>query len=115
MKSQKGMGLEVNKMDKNVSKLQALRRRIGFENLRIIISATLFVGMFVAIGGTCCTSKAVMLIGFLLEGAAIVMMLIFWRCPHCGRLQGRLFEVGDYCTYCGGRLDDSEEKLPETE
>ena len=97
-------------MDNNVSRLQALRRRIGFENLRIIISAVLFGGVFVAVIGACCASKIILLIGFLLIAAAIVTMLIFWRCPHCGRLQGRLFEVGDYCTYCGGRLDEKEEE-----
>lgn len=31
--------------------------------------------------------------------------LLFWRCPHCGRLLGKLRLDSDYCYYCEEKLD----------
>ena len=38
-------------------------------------------------------------------GALCVLMLRFWRCPHCDRFLGRLNDL-KYCPYCGEKLDE---------
>lgn len=52
---------------------------------------------------------------FLLIMVGVVQWVIFNRCPHCGRHLGR--DVGDFCQYCGERLDQSapEPKTTQTE
>lgn len=39
--------------------------------------------------------------------AAVVLMLLYWRCPHCDRSLGRLSDL-KYCPYCGKSLDDEK-------
>lgn len=36
--------------------------------------------------------------------ALMVVLVVFWRCPHCGKQLGR--DVPKYCPHCGKRLDD---------
>lgn len=36
--------------------------------------------------------------------ALCVLILRFWRCPHCDRSLGRLSDL-KYCPYCGKSLD----------
>lgn len=37
--------------------------------------------------------------------AYIAVKLIFWRCPHCGRLLGKLKLDSDICYYCEKRIE----------
>ena len=36
---------------------------------------------------------------------AIVIGVLYYRCPHCGRPLGRVGEGGSYCPHCGKALD----------
>lgn len=38
--------------------------------------------------------------------AYMVIKLMFWRCPHCGRLLGRLRLHSEYCYYCEGKIEE---------
>ena len=42
-------------------------------------------------------------IGFALAILDAAFFILFHRCPHCGR---SLRADGDYCPYCGEKLDD---------
>lgn len=35
-----------------------------------------------------------------------VFKLIFWRCPHCGRLLGKMRLDTEYCYYCSEKLEE---------
>lgn len=37
--------------------------------------------------------------------AAVLLCLLFWRCPHCHRLLNLRFDDQRLCLHCGGRLD----------
>lgn len=41
-----------------------------------------------------------------LLAAALLLCLLFWRCPHCHRLLGLRFDAQRLCLHCGGRLDE---------
>ena len=41
-----------------------------------------------------------------LLAAALLLCLLFWRCPHCHRLLGFRFDAQRLCLHCGGRLDE---------
>lgn len=32
--------------------------------------------------------------------------LVFWRCPHCGRLLGGLRQYSKECYYCGENVEE---------
>ncbi len=34
-----------------------------------------------------------------------VVKLLFWRCPHCGRLLGDLRQHSEYCYYCEEKIE----------
>ena len=38
--------------------------------------------------------------------AYMVVKLLFWRCPHCGRLLGGLRLHSKYCYYCEEPVED---------
>ena len=46
--------------------------------------------------------------------AYIVVMTLWWRCPHCHKPLPQSRFTGDYvivrCPYCGGAIDDEEGK-----
>ncbi|MBQ8851914.1 MAG: zinc ribbon domain-containing protein [Oscillibacter sp.] len=46
-----------------------------------------------------------MFVNFAVVSAAALVgvILLFWRCPHCGEHLGR--DVSRYCTHCGKELD----------
>ena len=35
----------------------------------------------------------------------VLMKVILFRCPHCGRYLGRSFRPGKYCPYCGEKIN----------
>lgn len=41
-------------------------------------------------------------VGLILMTAAIVINLLFYRCPSCKKHLGRT--AGDYCPHCGSRI-----------
>ena len=35
-----------------------------------------------------------------------VFKLLFWRCPHCGRLLGKIRLDTEFCYYCEEKLEE---------
>lgn len=51
--------------------------------------------------------RAVWGISTLVVAAAyIAVKLLFWRCPHCGRLLGNMKLNSDQCYYCEEKLEE---------
>ena len=50
------------------------------------------------------TFFAVMVIVLLV--AYMMVKLLFWRCPHCGRLLGGLRQYSKECYYCGENVEE---------
>ena len=64
----------------------------------VVVLALGFVGVFsmkLAIGNA-------FTIGILYT----ILKLVFWRCPHCGRLLGGLKLRSDCCYYCEEKLEE---------
>lgn len=43
------------------------------------------------------------LIGLITASSGVVVSILFYKCPHCGKHLGR--SGGDFCPYCGGDID----------
>ncbi len=43
-------------------------------------------------------------IGLVVAASSVVLSLLFYKCPYCGKHLGR--NGGDYCPYCGKRIED---------
>lgn len=51
--------------------------------------------------------RAIWGISTLVAAAAyIAVKLLFWRCPHCGRLLGNMKLNSDRCYYCEEKLEE---------
>lgn len=50
----------------------------------------------------------VMIVGLVLLWAAIILTLVWLRCPECGKWLGR--DPGDYCKMCGAKIPWNEKK-----
>ena len=46
---------------------------------------------------------AVVIIGILTAIAGIVVGVVYFRCPHCGKYPGNT--MGTYCPHCGNPLE----------
>lgn len=49
-------------------------------------------------------SRVIDILGVLSAGGAILVNLIFWRCPKCGKWLGR-DSGGSFCKHCGTAID----------
>ena len=50
------------------------------------------------------TLREWLLYGFMiLMGTCFACLLLFWRCPHCGRHLGRM-DNAKFCKHCGEKL-----------
>lgn len=47
------------------------------------------------------------ILGILSAAGSLLVNLIFWRCPKCGRWLGR--DSRSFCTHCGAPLDREKE------
>ncbi|NCB63192.1 MAG: hypothetical protein EOM52_06185 [Clostridia bacterium] len=79
-------------------------KRINHRNARQIMWVLFGIGLFVgAVFGA--VYQAALVIGTLLVFAGIGVLLLFWRCPHCGEMlpsrEGRI----KFCPNCGEKLD----------
>ena len=50
-------------------------------------------------------SVPLVILGIAIMLFAIVIGVLYYRCPHCGRPLGRIGEGGAYCPHCGKALD----------
>ena len=74
---------------------------MDYRNARTVMFALFALGFLVGVGGQNEPCRA---IGTLIMFSGLMVLLIYYRCPHCGRYLGR--EGGlTYCPYCGKALD----------
>jgi len=50
-------------------------------------------------------SVPLVILGIAIMLFAIVIGVLYYRCPHCGRPLGRIGEGGAYCPHCGKALN----------
>ena len=49
-------------------------------------------------------SVPLVILGIAIMLFAIVIWVLYYRCPHCGRPLGRIGEGGAYCPHCGKEI-----------
>lgn len=75
---------------------------IDHKNARKIMWVFYGLGALVMLWGA--IEPAAFVLGALLMVPGMVVLLAYWRCPHCGmRLPSREGNI-QYCPYCGGKL-----------
>ena len=74
---------------------------MDYRNARTVMFALFALGFLVGVVGQ---NEQCIVIGTLIIFSGLAVLLIYYRCPHCGRYLGR--EGGlTYCPYCGKALD----------
>ena len=74
---------------------------MDYRNARTVMFALFALGFLVGVVGQ---NEPCIAIGTLIIFSGLMVLLIYYRCPHCGRYLGR--EGGlTYCPYCGKALD----------
>ena len=74
---------------------------MDYRNARTVMFALFALGFLVGVVGQ---NEPCIAIGTLIIFSGLMVLLIYHRCPHCGRYLGR--EGGlTYCPYCGKALD----------
>ena len=51
------------------------------------------------------TNSVLLVIGCCFVFAGLIVNLIFWKCPHCGRHLPKAGFGMEYCPYCGEYID----------
>lgn len=76
------------------------------KSLRIMLILCLigFPFMYLASAGES-LNMTLMVIGFCFVFAGLIINLIFWKCPSCGRHLPKAYIGMDYCPYCGESID----------
>lgn len=69
------------------------------KKVRVIFLAIFLLGLVVGVIGFLLDNISVVVGGVILLICDYVFLLIFHRCPHCGRHIDKL--IGDYCRFCG--------------
>lgn len=70
-----------------------------------VSNALAVAGILVMLLGQGVENIVVAVLGLVLIVAGVVVQLIFWRCPSCGRYLGRPhFGSMNYCPHCGAPL-----------
>lgn len=72
---------------------------------RKICNILIAVTVLLAVVGSTWKLLMILCVGCL--AAVCVLMLRFWRCPHCDRSLGRLSDL-KYCPYCGKSIDEED-------
>lgn len=70
----------------------------------VINSLIVLTFVFLAIGVS--TNQQIFLgLTTILLAAMLYVMVMFWRCPHCGEHLGRI-DNAKFCKHCGKELDE---------
>ena len=80
-------------------------KKIQLKHVRIVGSISSILGIFLILLG--CWLKNVWLIdvAILVMLAVIIFLVVFNRCPHCGRFLGHAGGAA-FCPHCGDKLDE---------
>ena len=74
-------------------------RRVQKLQTPLLLSGALLSGVGTSV------SIPLVILGIAIMLFAIVIGVLYYRCPHCGRPLGRIGEGGAYCPHCGKALD----------
>ena len=84
-------------------------KQIPFSKAKKIAIAVSVLGLFLFVAGICVglgadirTSLFLVLMALIVLLGAIVFIIIFCRCPHCGGFLG--FNWYKYCPHCGNQI-----------
>ena len=69
-----------------------------------ILAVACLVIALLAFAFTGAMQMVVGVLAVLVACASVVVMLKYWRCPHCGSLLPRSFAVPRYCPHCGKEM-----------
>ena len=77
---------------------------IDHQNVRKIAGGLCAVS-FVPVLLSCFIQTVILLVlGVALIAVSVVVLLRYWRCPHCGTILPLQAGKIQYCPYCGGKL-----------
>ena len=76
--------------------------RIDHRNVRKIAGVLYGAGFLLALVGF--FFHLALIPGLLLAVAGLAIVMLFWRCPHCGAMLPSREGNIRYCPYCGGKL-----------
>ena len=83
---------------------------IDYRNAHLVMYSLAALGLLVGVVGQ---DELWLALGTLIIFGGLAVLLIYYRCPHCGRHLGR--EGGlTYCPHCGRALDAPAEEPPRT-
>ena len=73
----------------------------------VLIAAWSCIGLAVVLGliGGILKIDLLTYLGLCPLAAALILLLLFWKCPHCGARLPRVLKPYEYCPKCGKELD----------
>ena len=74
-------------------------RRVQKLQTPLLLSGALLSGVGTSV------SIPLVILGIAIMLVAIVIGVLYYRCPHCGRPLGRIGDSVAYCPHCGKALD----------
>lgn len=88
-------------------KLNTKRRILG---IYICVLLILCLALRIAFVGTDFSELIPLIIGTPLLIIWLVLVLVWWRCPHCKKLLRVSFRDINYCMHCGESLEELYDK-----
>ena len=83
-------------------------KKLAPKQVRVVSFLVLAVGALIAFSGIGLGEKTpVILTGLLVMFASVILHLLFYRCPHCGRYLDR--NTGEFCPYCGKKVNEKDQ------
>lgn len=77
--------------------------------VKIITVALWIIGLILACVSAIKQIKPLFIVGAAFLFGSVIFEAIFLRCPHCNKYLNIVGRLGDYCPYCGGKLDGEDE------
>lgn len=82
-------------------------KKLTPKEIVVRIYRLLFIGMVTAfVGIVLGMQMPVITLGLLLMAASAILQIVFYRCPHCGKMLNR--RTGEYCPKCGKKVNETE-------
>ena len=78
-------------------------KKLSPKRIRAVFWIILLIGIIIGLIGAFSEINALMIAGMITMVCSIIVYVIFYRCPHCGRYLDR--STGEYCPYCGKEIN----------
>ena len=75
---------------------------------KIITIAIWIIGLILACISAIKHIKPLFIVAAVFLFGSVIFEAIFLRCPHCNKMLSSVGRLGDYCQFCGGRLDGED-------